>query len=223
MKSNLFLRVIILLFCVLVNFPAYAEIVPEQEAKQWVEEKGRLLLETFGEKDIAKKYAALDQMMLDYIDLDGVSKFVMGRYWRQMNNEQKQTYQDVFKRYALSIYKSFPLDFDSTKIDFEVTRVIPDYNKTSVFTKINLAKNQTPDQAPLSDITVNFILSKNKGITKIIDLKLGESSLILSYRSRFYEMIAQNDEDIDWFLEDLSDIAEAAERTVEENLRETEY
>ena len=36
-------------------------------------------------------------------------------------------------------------------------------------------------------------------------------------------MIAQNDEDIDWFLEDLSDIAEAAERTVEENLRETEY
>ncbi len=223
MKSNLFLRVIILLFCVLVNFPAYAESVPEQEAKQWVEEKGRLLLETFGEKDVAKKYAALDQMMLDYIDLDGVSKFVMGRYWRQMNNEQKQTYQDVFKRYALSIYKSFPLDFDSTKIDFEVTRVIPDYNKTSVFTKINLAKNQTPDQAPLSDITVNFILSKNKGITKIIDLKLGESSLILSYRSRFYEMIAQNDEDIDWFLEDLSDIAEAAERTVEENLRETEY
>ena len=79
------------------------------------------------------------------------------------------------------------------------------------------------DAKTLSDIYVNFILKKDNDGIKIIDLKLGESSLILSYRSRFYEMIAQNDDDIDWFLTDLGDITEAAERTIQENLRQTEY
>lgn len=223
MKSNLFLRVIIFLFCMQMSIPALAEVVPQQEAQQWVESRGRQLLETFGEKDITKKYAVLDQMMLDYIDLDYVAKFVMGRYWRQMTEEQKNSYKETFKRYALSIYKSFPLDFDTNKIDFEVTKVIPSYNKTNVKTKINFAKNQAQEQAPLSEVTVDFVISKNNNAIRIIDLKLGESSLILSYRSRFYEMIAKNDDDVDWFLEDLEDIAEAAERTVEEKLHQAEY
>lgn len=223
MKSNLFLRVIIFLFCMHISTPVLAEVVPQQEAQQWVESKGRQLLETFGEKDITKKYAALDQMMLDYIDLDYVSKFVMGRYWRQMSAEQRSSYQKIFKRYALSIYKSFPLDFDTSKIDFEVTKVIPSHNKTNVKTKINFAKNQTQEQAPLSEVSVDFVISKSNNVIRIIDLKLGESSLILSYRSRFYEMIAQDDDDVEWFLEDLSDITEAAERTVEEKLHQAEY
>ena len=223
MKSNLFLRVIILLFCFQLSVPVKAEVVPEQEAKQWVEDKGKRLLETFGEQDIAKKYAALDQMMLAYINLDEVSKFVMGRYWRQMSLDQQQTYQNIFKRYALSIYKSFPLDFDTTKINFVVSRVIPGHNRTDVHTKINLNTAMSPEQAPLSEVMVDFVLSKDNEKIKIIDLKLGESSLILSYRSRFYEMIAQNDGDIDWFIEDLGDITEAAERTVQEKLHQAEY
>ncbi len=47
---------------------------------------------------------------------------------------------------------------------------------------------------------------------RIIDLKIGESSLILSYRGRFYEMIAQDDEDLGWFMEDLQMITESTEK-----------
>ena len=46
---------------------------------------------------------------------------------------------------------------------------------------------------------------------KIIDLKLAESSLILSYRGRFYEMLRSVDDEIEWFLEDLEMITASAE------------
>ena len=223
MKSNLFLRVIIFLFCFFSSHTLYAEPLNEAEARKWVEEKGQQLLTTFGETDIAKKYAELDEMMVAYIDFDYVSKFVMGRYWRQMSTDQQTAYRDLFKRYALSIYKGFPLDFDSNKIDFEVVKIIPDDRKTVVRIKIHLDKERVNEQNPIADIFIDFHLRQQNNAIKIIDLKLGESSLILSYRSRFYEMIAKNDDDIEWFMEDLRDITEAAERTVEEKLHQAEY
>ncbi|MEI3546193.1 MAG: hypothetical protein V8R23_08115 [Alphaproteobacteria bacterium] len=36
--------------------------------------------------------------------------------------------------------------------------------------------------------------------------------MILSYRGRFYEMIAQDDEDLGWFMEDLQMITELTEK-----------
>lgn len=223
MKSNLFLRVIIFLFCMQIAGPVRADVVPAAEAQKWVEDKGQQLLTVFGESDIVKKYAALDEMFIQYIDLEYVSKFVMGKYWRQMSEEQQTEYQELFKRYALSVYKGFPLDFDAEKINFEIVKTIPEKDKTTVRVKVDINGIMNNEQAPVSDIFVDFLVSQKNNQIKIIDLKLGESSLILSYRSRFYEMIAKNDDDVVWFLEDLSDITEAAERTLAEKLHEAEY
>ena len=40
--------------------------------------------------------------------------------------------------------------------------------------------------------------------------------MLLSYRGKFYQMLAEVDGEIDWFLEDLTDKA----LTIEKNLRE---
>ena len=223
MKSNLFLRVIIFLFCIQIAKPVYADAVPAAQAQKWVEDKGQQLLIAFGESDIIKKYAALDEMFVKYIDLDYVAKFVMGKYWRQMTEQQQSEYQGLFKRYALSIYKSFPLDFDADKIKFEIVKTIPEKNRTAVRVKVNIDEIAKSQQNNMADIYVDFLVSQKDNQIKIVDLKLGESSLILSYRSRFYEMIAKDDDEVAWFLEDLADITEAAERTIAEKLHEAEY
>ena len=222
MKSNFFLQVIIFLFCINFSISVQAQEISSVEAQNWVEEKGHQLLLAFGEHDITKKYSALDSMLLSYIDLEYVSRFVVGKYWRQMSEKQQIEYTNLFKRYALSIYKSFPLDFDGKAIDFKVVNVIPEKQKATVRTKINInAENM--EQLPVSDIVVDFRLDKKDGNIKIIDLKLGESSLILSYRSRFYEMIRNCEDDLVWFLEDLNDVTLAAERSNNEALRLAEY
>ena len=222
MKSNFFLQVIIFLFCICIGFSVQAKEISAAEAQSWVEEKGQQLLLAFGETDVSKKYSALDNILLSYIDLEYVSRFVIGKYWRQMNEDQQTEYTNLFKRYALGVYKSFPLNFDGNAIDFKVTNVVLEKQKATVRTKINI-NTENIGQSPVSDIVVDFRLDKKDGNIKIIDLKLGESSLILSYRSRFYEMIRNCEDDLVWFLEDLSDITQAAERTNLETLRLAEY
>ena len=46
---------------------------------------------------------------------------------------------------------------------------------------------------------------------KIVDIKLAETSMILVYRNKFYEMLRQNDGDIEWFLEDLNDLSNSSQ------------
>ena len=149
-------------------------------------------------------------MFLNDIDLDYVGKFVVGKYWRQMSKEQQARYIPLFKRYSLSLYKGFPLNFDFD-IDFKVTNVKTEKNYTDINTLITLDGEQQNPQNQNSFL-VSFRVHKVDGKLKIIDLKLAESSLILSYRGRFYEMIRELDDEMEWFLEDLETITVSAEQ-----------
>ena len=215
MKSKQILQVIIVCLSIFA-FRAEAAAPNPREAVAWAEDKGNLLLSTFQEKDLAQKYQKLDELFLNYIDLDYISKFVIGKYWRQMSAKQQKQYQDLFTRYALAVYKSFPLTFKD-KISFEILNAIPSQNYTEVFAEIDLGKNFS-EENQAQKIKVIFRLVQNKKGIQIIDLKLAESSLILSYRNRFYQMVAEADNDMTWFLEDLETVVKSTERTNRQKL-----
>lgn len=222
MKIKHFLQLIIMCLS-LFSYSASAKVPSPAEAKVWAEEKGNMLLQTFQEKNLAQKYKTLDNLFLQYIDLEYIGQFVMGKYWRVMTPEQRQTYQQLFRRYALSVYKSFPLTF-RYPITFSINNAIASSNYTEVFATIDLDKNFQTENDPQNTnqkINVVFKLISDKNTIKIIDLTVAESSLILSYRNRFYQMVADADEDMDWFLEDLEMIVNSTEKTNQQKLEET--
>ena len=222
MKSKHFLQLIIICLS-LVAFDVKALTPAPQEAKIWAQEKGNLLLQTFQEKNLAVKYKKLDELFLKYVDLNYVSKFVIGKYWRQMDAAQQKQYQQLFTRYALAVYKSFPLTFDDS-ITFSINNAIAEKNYTDVFATIDLGQNfvQKNQQEQNSKINVIFkLVSTPEGI-KIIDITLAESSLILSYRNRFYQMVADADNDLVWFLEDLDMVVNSTEKTNRQKLEENQ-
>jgi len=198
MKRNHFLQLIIVCFCMLLGAQAYGS-ADSQKAVSWVNDKGRELLETFNEKDIQKKHQKLDEMFIKHVDLEYISKFVIGKYWRSMTDSQKQKYQNLFQRYCLSVYKNFPLDFKN-KITFSVHNAHCNNDYCDVITNVDLGENTEDGQTQIFMVT--FRIRENNNGWQIIDLKLAESSLLLSYRNRFYEMINSVDGEIDWFLED---------------------
>lgn len=221
MKSNNFLRLIIVSFLLLSSSFVKASVISADEAKAWADEKGQTLLKAFSEKDTEVKYQKLDNLFLNDVDLNHISKFVIGKYWRQMSDTQKTRYQDVFKRYSLAVYKSFPLEFDMDKIKYTIISAQANAKDTNVVANIDLQMGYKPEDR--QSILVDFRLHKVGGKIKLIDIKLAESSLILSYRNRFYEMISGNDEDIEWFLEDLETITTSTEQVNEENLFKPQY
>lgn len=212
MKSNIFLHFITGCFVFLATFNVYAAPVNEAEAVDFANTKGKELIDIFQEKDLKKRYSVLDELIIKHIDIDYISKFVIGKYWRVMTPEQKKTYKDIFVRYGLAAYKNLPLEYAkdivykimSAKIEGQYTNVLANI-------KVPLANEQ-------QEITVAFRMHKTEGVIKLVDVKVAESSLLLSYRGKFYEMIAQSDNEIDWFLEDLSDMASSMEYNLRQKM-----
>ena len=199
MKRNRFLQVIILLFAFMCTFGAQAAPVATQEAKQWAQKNGQLLLDTFREPDLKTRYQKLDEVMVEFVDLDYVGKFVMGKYWRKMTPAQQAQYRGIFKRYALATYKTFPLDY-AHSITYQVGEAVSDKDFTTVGANVNVTL--TPEQGPQS-FFLQFRLHQNQRGIQLVDIKFAESSLILSFRSKFYGQLAALDGEIEWFLEDL--------------------
>ena len=209
MKSNFFLRVIIVLLGIMTIFPAQAENISAEQAQIWANDNGRLLLETFREPDIQTRYKKLDELFIRFVDMEYVSKFVMGRYWRQMTVEQQERYRQLFKRYALATYKSFPLDF-AANLSYKVGNAVVENGFTTVSAVITVTLD--PSTGP-QEFLLQFRLHKNKGQIQLVDIKLAESSLILSFRSKITSQIAELENEIEWFLEDFEMSTAALEQS----------
>lgn len=220
MKSKQFLQLIIVCFS-LISFSVQAAAPQPQKAISWAEDKGNLLLSTFQEKNLAKKYQNLDALFLKYVDFEYIGKFVIGKYWKEMDKTQQQEYLSLFKRYALAVYKGFPLTFQYP-ITFSINNAVSSRTYTEVFATINLGGNFQSKENQEQKINVIFRLVENKDGIKIIDLTLAESSLILSYRNRFYQMVAEAEGDMTWFLEDFATMVTSTEKTNRQKLEENQ-
>lgn len=218
MKIKTILITLILFLTLIFNI-RIAE-ADSDKAREWAITKGEEILHILANKDLEQKYSALDKILYEDIDLDNAARFVLGRYWRQMNNEQKETYISLFKRYTAALYKSFPLDVPENSINYEIIKILPNKNFYDVYCSINLKNNKQQNtsvkEQNKAKINVIFSLTEKKNKIMVNDLKIGESSLLIAYRDRFYKMIHEdNDDEIEWFLEDLENVTADKE---EENL-----
>ena len=211
MKSNKILQVIIGLMLIFGTGSVRAQELSEAEALQFASTKGEEVLMSFQEPDLAKRYQKLDELFLNYIDIDYVSRFVVGKYWRQMTDEQRVRYRKIFVKYGLSYYKTLPLDY-AKKLTYQIKGAEKDGQFVNVSTIVQVDLGEQEKQ----NVVLIFRLHKTGNIIKAVDVKVAESSLLLAYRSKFYEMIAQSDNEIEWFLEDLGDLAESMARSLDE-------
>jgi phospholipid transport system substrate-binding protein len=212
MKSNIFFKVIIFC-CVFLNHAnCYARSPTKDEAISFANSKGKELLMSFQEPNIKLRYEKLDNLFLQHLDVDYISKFVVGKYWKIMDHQQREKYQELFKRYGLSYYKTLPLDF-ANNLTYEIINAEVEKDYTNVASVIHVNLNAENPQ----NVALVFKLRKANNVIKVVDVKVAESSMLLAYRSKFYEMIAKNEEEIDWFLEDLEDITRSYELSLQEN------
>ena len=187
--------------------------ISTQEASTWANSKGRELLFTLSEKDIQLKYQKLDQMFLEDVNLDFISKFVIGKYAKLMNTEQLIIYKNLFQRYVLSLYKRFNLNIDTSKVDFQITSILERPKYTNVECVINISRLiNNPEQLPIP-AKFKLIRGDNNKI-QAVDVEIAEISLVIEYRKRFYQMIKDESEDINWFLDRFSEIVKANEAQV---------
>lgn len=208
MKLKYFLQLIILFLSFLtISSPCLAENLTVNEAEIWAQNKGKEILDILT-GDSADKIGKLDDIADNDVDMDYAARFVMGKYWRQMTDEQKQIYLPLFKRYTKSLYQAYSFDLKKGDIDFSIDRALETKNGVDVFCTVLIkAVENNVDDGSKGGIGATFSLAKVGDKIKVRDLKIEESSFLHAYRERFYKMIHEdNDDEIDWFLEMLEEI-----------------
>ena len=205
--------------------PAFADdnvvAVPSNEARVWANTKGNELLQTLALTDAQQKFANLDKMMKEDVNLDYIGKFVIGKYARLMNTEQKQKYNDLFHRYALSLYKKSNFNFDSSAINFSIESVT-EFNKyTNVSCLVDASDLVNGIKIEKIPVRFKLIRGDNNQI-QAVDVEISNVSMVIEYRKRFYQMIIDEKGDMVSFLEKFEDKVKANEEAVVQKLSKPE-
>ena len=220
MKIKYFLRLIILFLLILLPFDSANAVLNTVTAQNWASEKGEQILHILAQPTSAEKYASLDKILAQDVDLDHAARFAVGKYWKKMTAEQKDKYLQIFKNYTSALYQSYPLELEQGAVTYTIDKVVGDKDSQYVHCTIFInAVEKNVDSDSQGGVKVIFRLVKNDERIQVRDLQITETSFLLAYRERFYKMIHDDDDDMDWFLEDLEQTTHDME---EENRRKAD-
>lgn len=128
-----------------------------------------------------QKFAAL---MNQSFDVDGIARFVLGRYWRTATNSERQQFEQVFDQYMIDVYWGHFNQYTGQR--FVVTKKTPEGADTTL---VNSQIIQPGGQHP---VNVVWRVVNHNGKYQISDVSIEGVSELVSYRQEFSSAISQN-------------------------------
>ncbi|OHC74172.1 MAG: hypothetical protein A3G18_08250 [Rhodospirillales bacterium RIFCSPLOWO2_12_FULL_58_28] len=189
----------------LIGRPAQAADISE-EARLFIEIKGNEAIRTFGVENREERYARFRKLLTESFALNGIAKFVIGRFWDQATKEQQKRYLDQFETYIVANYAAKSWIVENVKLNVVKVTMGKD-NEASVDTLIHIPHKEN------KDVALGFTVRKGSNGLKIVDLMVDHVSLIISHRSEFTSVMGAQGGDMDKFVEFLADRTGKLENT----------
>ena len=184
MKKNFFI-IIFFVFVLTQKSFAYSSD-PKQFITEIVNETKKILVET-NTKEF--KSIKLSEMALKTVDIKGVAYYSLGKYRKQLKDEQLKEYLTLFEKYFLKSFTSRLTDYSDPKIDVLSTEVIND--KYTIVKSILLATDKKPE------VKIEWrVYTKNPDKPLIRDLIIEGLSLARTQKEEFASVIETNNGDI---------------------------
>ena len=184
MKKNFFI-IVFFIFALTQNSFAYSSD-PKQFIQEVVDEAKKILIATNTEEF---KTTKLSEMALRTVDIKGVAYYSLGKYRKELNDEQLKEYLTLFEKYFLKSFTSRLTDYSEPKIDVVSTEVLnPKY---TIVKSVLLATDKKP--------AVNIewrVYTKNPDKPLIRDLIIEGLSLARTQKEEFASVIETNNGDV---------------------------
>ena len=126
-----------------------------------------------------------------HFDLPGISKFVLGRYWKLVNDSQQGEFQKLFETLLVQSYAKTFAQYGADK--FQVTRSTADSDGSVIV-------NSHVDRPNGDTIKLDWRVAGDGGDMRIIDLIIEGVSLRTTHRSDFASAIQSNGGTVDALL-----------------------
>lgn len=119
------------------------------------------------------------------VDLNKISRLVLGKYWRKASQEQKDQFQVEFKNLLVNTYSTAFKEFGEWTVNFLPMTLDPSKKRVIIKTKII-----QPSRPP---IDVNYRMARNKaGEWKSYDVIIEGISMVTNYKSSFAKSIKRS-------------------------------
>lgn len=188
-----------LVFAVAAGFthPAHASQDPEEFVVALAEGAFSTLRDTsLSEPARLEKFRAL---LGEGVDLPLVGRFVLGRYWRRANPEQRAEYQNLFSEYVIATYAGRLKEYTESEMTVKKTTANGN-NEYLVASVIAQPGNPQP-------IRVDWRLHEAEGELRVVDLIIEGISMALTQRTEFGSLIQSNGGDITVLIARLREVA----------------
>ena len=122
-------------------------------------------------------------------DVPSISRFVLGKYWKQASTDQKKKFIKTFRNYVVKTYSSRFNEYSGEQLQLLNTE---NESNPKIFLVHTALERQ---DAPI--IKVDWRIGKKKDRFVILDIIIEGISLAITQRSEFVSVIDQNEGNID--------------------------
>ena len=169
-------------------------------------EPGKLITEIVNEASIIlsssdpveSKIIKLNNIAETNVDIDGIGMYTLGKYRKNLNEDQKIKYKKLFKSYFLKSFSSRLVDYSDPKIN-----VVSEKKLNEKYTIVSTVLEETSKNP---EIKIDWrIYTKNPERPLIRDLIVEGLSLARTQKEEFKSIIQNNDGDINSLFKSLEE------------------
>jgi phospholipid transport system substrate-binding protein len=156
-----------------------------------IETSGKFLTRLQQQRQLIKDdpttaYQLANDIIIPHVDFDRISRWVLGKYWRQANAQQRRQFAEEFTTLLTHTYVTAMIQYVDTilangeNIEYPPLQLPPQATEATVKTLIRLPEGRVP---------VNFALHRAGDHWKIYDVAIDGISLATTYRGSFASQI----------------------------------
>jgi phospholipid transport system substrate-binding protein len=134
------------------------------------------------ERDHQKLYEMVDKEVLPYFDFRVMSRAVLGRYWREATEEQRERFVKEFRQLLVRTYATALLKYNNEEIRVLPFRANPDDKQVVVRTEVIQSGGGQP-------VPINYSFYRSNEGWKVYDVSVGGVSLVTNYQTTYQEQI----------------------------------
>jgi phospholipid transport system substrate-binding protein len=123
------------------------------------------------------------------VDFEYISKWVMGKYYRQASDVQRNKFAVVFKQTLIRTYAKSLLEFDVDTYD------LVGANSVSPVDSKQIVSVNVVSKAGVGYTLVNYMV-KSDGHWKLVNVMLKGINLRITFQNQFYEMMQRSRYDV---------------------------
>ena len=135
------------------------------------------------------KIEELKKVALDTVDIRGIGFYTLGKFRKNLSDEQKQKYSELFEEYFLKSFSSRLAEYSNPKIDVQSQEKLSD--TYTIVSSILVATSERPE------VKIQWrVYTKDPDKPLIRDLIIEGLSLARTQKEEFSSIIQSNDGDI---------------------------